>query len=257
MSNTTPSPAPIAVGPGEGEALWFVGTLAIVKASGATTGGRMAVVDQLAARGAGSPLHVHRREDEWFYVTEGELAFWVGGSRIAAPAGAFVYGPRDVPHTFEVVSERARFLLVAEPAGFEDFMRAAGGARRRPHDPAAALRAARPRPLARAGGRARRRDPRPARDPGLSRPPAAAAQAAAWATSTSRASDAPTSARIASSRADSSSGIVTRTATSQPPGAGESVHSWTMSERRQEITMAPSRPAATDVGMGKSGQPSR
>ena len=48
MSNTTPSPAPIAVGPGEGEALWFVGTLAIVKASGATTGGRMAVVDQLA-----------------------------------------------------------------------------------------------------------------------------------------------------------------------------------------------------------------
>jgi len=126
MSDTTPSPAPIAVGPGEGEALWFVGTLAIVKASGATTGGRMAVVDQLAARGAGSPLHVHRREDEWFYVTEGELAFWVGGSRIAAPAGAFVYGPRDVPHTFEVVSERARFLLVAEPAGYQDFMRAAG-----------------------------------------------------------------------------------------------------------------------------------
>jgi quercetin dioxygenase-like cupin family protein len=132
MSKTTASPAPIAVGPDEGEALWFVGTLAVVKASGATTGGRVAVVDQVAARGAGSPMHVHRREDEWFYVTEGELAFWVGGSRIAAPAGAFVYGPRDVPHTFEVVSERARFLLVAEPAGFEDFMRAAG-------EPAASL----------------------------------------------------------------------------------------------------------------------
>jgi quercetin dioxygenase-like cupin family protein len=125
MSDTTPSPAPIALGPDEGEALWFFGCLATVKASGATTGGRVAIIDHLAARGAGSPLHVHRREDEWFYVTEGELAFWVGGSRIAAPAGAFVYGPRDVPHTFEVVSERARWLLGAEPAGFEDFMRAA------------------------------------------------------------------------------------------------------------------------------------
>src|SRR5207247_11307826 len=40
-----------------------------------------------------------------------------------APAGAFVYGPRDIPHTFEVTSDEARFLLVAEPAGFEKFVR--------------------------------------------------------------------------------------------------------------------------------------
>ncbi len=116
--------APIALGPDEGEALWFLGGLVTVKASGATTGGRVAVIEHLAPRGAGSPLHVPRREDEWFYVTEGELTFWVGGQVVAAPAGSFVYGPRDVPPTFEVSSDRARFLLVVEPAGFEDFVRA-------------------------------------------------------------------------------------------------------------------------------------
>ena len=81
------------------------------------------MIEHLAPRGAGSPLHVHHREDEWFYVTEGELTFWVGGETIEAAAGAFVYGPRDVPHTFTVTSELARFLLVTEPAGFEEFMR--------------------------------------------------------------------------------------------------------------------------------------
>ncbi len=67
---------------------------------------------------------MHHREDEWFYVIEGELTLWVGGEVITAPAGAFVYGPRDIPHTFLVSSEQARFLLVTEPAGFEGFMRA-------------------------------------------------------------------------------------------------------------------------------------
>src|SRR5689334_21360621 len=104
--------APIALAPGEGEALWFMGGLTTIKASGAQTAGRVAVTETLAPRGAGSPLHVHRREDEWFYVIEGELTFWVGGETIVAPAGAFVYGPRDVPHTFLVSSEQARFLLV-------------------------------------------------------------------------------------------------------------------------------------------------
>jgi quercetin dioxygenase-like cupin family protein len=116
--------APIALGPGEGEALWFLGTLATVKATDETTAGRVAVIEHHAPRGSGSPLHVHHNEDEWFYVIDGELTFWVGGRVITAPAGSFVYGPRDISHTFTVSSEQARFLLVTEPAGFEKFMRA-------------------------------------------------------------------------------------------------------------------------------------
>ena len=116
--------APIAHAPGEGEHLWFFGGLTTIKTDGAASGGRVMVTEQLAPRGAGSPLHVHHNEDEWFYVLEGELTIWVAGKTIVAGTGGFVFGPRDVPHTFIVSSERARFLLVTEPAGMEGFIRA-------------------------------------------------------------------------------------------------------------------------------------
>lgn len=125
MTSSTEQLAPIALAPGDGEAFWGFGMLATLKASSETTDGRVAVIEHLAPQGAGSPLHLHRREDEWFYVLEGELTFWVGGQVVDAPAGSFVYGPRDIPHTFIVTSEEARFLLVTEPAGFDGFFRAA------------------------------------------------------------------------------------------------------------------------------------
>jgi len=125
MTSSTEQLAPIALAPGAGEARWGFGTLATIKAASEATAGRVVVIEPLAPRGAGSPLHVHRSEDEWFYVLEGELTFWVGGRVVEAPAGSFVYGPRDVPHTFMVTSEQARFLLVAAPGGFDAFFRSA------------------------------------------------------------------------------------------------------------------------------------
>jgi mannose-6-phosphate isomerase-like protein (cupin superfamily) len=76
----------------------------MVKASRESTDGHMAVVEMLAPPGFGSPLHVHRREDEWFYVIEGALTVWVDGEASEVPAGSFAYGPRDLPHTFLVSS---------------------------------------------------------------------------------------------------------------------------------------------------------
>jgi quercetin dioxygenase-like cupin family protein len=89
-SDPRPSLAPIALQAEEGEALWFLGFLVFVKASSESTDGRVAVIEHLGPRGAGSPLHVHSREDEWFYVIEGELTFWVGGDVIKGRAGSFV-----------------------------------------------------------------------------------------------------------------------------------------------------------------------
>ena len=128
MSASQDTLAPIAHRPGEGEHLWFFGGLTTIKADGAETGGRVMVTEQLVPRGSGSPLHVHHNEDEWFYVLEGELTIWVDGQTIVAPAGAFVFGPRDVPHTFIVSSAEARFLLVTQAAGFEGFIRTLGTA---------------------------------------------------------------------------------------------------------------------------------
>jgi quercetin dioxygenase-like cupin family protein len=123
-TTTTPSAAPIALQPGEGDARWFLGALGTIKAAAETTNGRLAVLEFRWPQGGGSPLHVHHNEDEWFYVIEGELTLWVGGEVIVAPAGSFVYGPRDIPHTFLVTSAEARFLMVTDPAPFADFVRA-------------------------------------------------------------------------------------------------------------------------------------
>ena len=109
-----------------GDSYWFFGTLLTLKATGDDTDGRVMGPENLAPRGAGSPLHVHHNEDEWFYVLEGELRLWVGGTTVEAPAGSFAFGPKDVPHTFEVASDTACFLLVTQPAGFESFVELLG-----------------------------------------------------------------------------------------------------------------------------------
>jgi quercetin dioxygenase-like cupin family protein len=128
----------VARGPEDGDAYGFFGTLVTIKAGARETGGAALITENLAPRGAGSPLHVHHNEDEWFYVLEGELTLWVGGEVHVLGAGGFAYGPRDIPHTFTVSSEQARFLLVTEPGGFEGFVRALGQSTQRREIPSAA-----------------------------------------------------------------------------------------------------------------------
>jgi mannose-6-phosphate isomerase-like protein (cupin superfamily) len=112
--------------PGEGEALWWVGLLAIIKATKEQTGGRYTLVEILAPDGYGSVLHVHHREDEGFWILEGELTFYVGDQTIKARPGSFLFGPKDVPHAFTVDSGPAKLLFVLSPAGFEDLVRDMG-----------------------------------------------------------------------------------------------------------------------------------
>jgi quercetin dioxygenase-like cupin family protein len=113
---------PYALAREEGRAVWFLGTLVMVKATGEQTGGAFGLIDNVMPAGFASPYHTHRNEDESFYVVEGEMSLYVGGERVKAGPGAFVYGPRGVPHGFEVEgTEPARILLQNHPAGFEGF----------------------------------------------------------------------------------------------------------------------------------------
>ena len=126
MSEPATQPSvPIALASGQGEAFWFFGTLATIKASSETTSGRVAVTAHLAPEGAASPLHVHHNEDEWFYVTEG--AATLGWRQDHSGVHRFVcIRTTRHPHTFMVTSPQARFLLVTERAGFEKFVRMLG-----------------------------------------------------------------------------------------------------------------------------------
>ena len=108
------------LGPGEGQAIWFLRNRMTVKASAATTGGAFGLVESLIAPGFSPPLHVHHLEDESFYVLEGELTMKCGDRTFRAAAGSFVFLPRDVPHTFVVEGERpARMLTLLTPGGGE------------------------------------------------------------------------------------------------------------------------------------------
>ena len=115
-----------ALEPGEGEALWWIGMLATIKATAEQTGGQYTLLEILAPEGFASPLHVHHFEDEAFYILEGEMTFYVGDQTIKAKPGSFLFGPKEVPHAFAVDSGPARLLFVLSPAGFENLVREMG-----------------------------------------------------------------------------------------------------------------------------------
>ncbi|HLM32729.1 MAG TPA: quercetin 2,3-dioxygenase [Gaiellaceae bacterium] len=116
--------APEVVRTGEGEARWWFGALAEIKATAADTGGQMTIVEVTEHPGAEAPLHVHHRDDEGFWVLEGEVTFEVGETTIEASAGDYVFGPRDIPHRFTVGDRGCRMLFVLVPGGFEELVRA-------------------------------------------------------------------------------------------------------------------------------------
>jgi mannose-6-phosphate isomerase-like protein (cupin superfamily) len=123
----TSSIRPFAVQRGEGAALRTpVGDTVRVKTSTRDTGGAMTVLEFAIAPGSGPALHTHVREDEVWYVLEGEFRFKAGEAMFRVPAGGMAFGPRRTPHTFQNVGAApGRLLVITAPSGaerfFEDF----------------------------------------------------------------------------------------------------------------------------------------
>ena len=116
--------APLKVASGEGEAHWWFGALAELKATAADTGGQLTIVEVTEHPGAEAPLHVHHRDDEGFWILEGEVTFEVGDQTIEASAGDYVFAPRDIPHRFTVGDRGCRMLFIMVPGGMEGVIRA-------------------------------------------------------------------------------------------------------------------------------------
>jgi mannose-6-phosphate isomerase-like protein (cupin superfamily) len=109
-----------AVGAGEGDAYWFLGTLITIKATGEDTGGAFSLLEQLAPPGFGPPLHVHHREDEPFLVLEGRVRFRCGDQEFLVEGGGYVFLPKGIPHRFRIEgSTPARLMQMTLPPGFE------------------------------------------------------------------------------------------------------------------------------------------
>lgn len=118
--------APYALGPEDGEAFWGLdNSLLTFKATAGQTGGGFSLAEEVAPRGEGTPLHVHREDDESFYILEGELTFYFGegGETTLASAGSFIHIPGGAAHAFRVDSETARYLISTTPQ-HERFYRA-------------------------------------------------------------------------------------------------------------------------------------
>lgn len=123
MSTGSTATEAFAHAAGEGEARWWLGSLTVIKATSRDTAGQFTLVEVMEGAGEG-PLHVHHREDEAFWVLEGEIVFEIGEKTIEAGPGSFLFGPRDVPHRYTVKKGPARLIFLLTPGGFEDLIRA-------------------------------------------------------------------------------------------------------------------------------------
>ena len=103
-----------------GRTVAVVGDIYRFLATGEDTNGKYATWEAIVPPGGGPPPHVHSREEEGFFVLEGEMTFHVGDDRIVAKAGTFANMPIGTPHSFKNESNTtARMLITIAPAGLE------------------------------------------------------------------------------------------------------------------------------------------
>ena len=103
--------------------VWYNGSLMTFLATGEETQGKFALIEAVGRKGNDPPPHIHRREDETFYVLAGEVVFSVGDRTIKGTPGTMIFLPRDVRHSFTIESEHARMLILVTPAGFEGWFK--------------------------------------------------------------------------------------------------------------------------------------
>ena len=93
------------------------------KATAEDTAGGLSAFELGAPARFGPGLHVHHREDEWYYVVDGNFLFDAGDERHELGTGASIFLPRDIPHRWanNSTTSLGRLLLVCQPGGFERF----------------------------------------------------------------------------------------------------------------------------------------
>ncbi|CAN5479358.1 hypothetical protein BH11PLA2_BH11PLA2_47670 [soil metagenome] len=104
----------------DGRTIAVVGDVYRFLATGEDTNGKYAIWEAIVPPGGGPPPHSHSREEEGFFILEGEITFQIGDQRIFATAGMFANMPVGTSHSFKNESDRpAKMLISVAPAGLE------------------------------------------------------------------------------------------------------------------------------------------
>jgi quercetin dioxygenase-like cupin family protein len=112
-------PKPYLADADGGRAIWHMGALMQFKATSEDTGNAFWLAEQTSHQGYASPVHLHTREDETFYVLDGELSIEIDGVLHRPGPGATVFAPRNLAHSYKVESATARWLVLGTPGGFD------------------------------------------------------------------------------------------------------------------------------------------
>ena len=104
-------------------AIWYNGHTFSFLLDAEQTAGAFVLLHCYFRKGGEPPAHFHTKEDETFYILEGEICFHIGDKKFTAKAGDLVYGPKTVPHSFSLVTDTAKALLLITPAGIETFFK--------------------------------------------------------------------------------------------------------------------------------------
>jgi len=121
--------AAVNIPPGEGRRTsWVLGELVTCKIPSRRTGGAYALFEVATRAGAGAPPHVQHREDESFYVLEGEYEFLVEGRTLRGRAGSLFYILKGTLHGHESVGAGVGRMLVSQTPGglYERFFEEVG-----------------------------------------------------------------------------------------------------------------------------------
>ena len=106
--------------PADGRTIAVVGDVYRFLATSEDTNGKYAMWEAIVPPGGGPPPHVHSREEEGFYILEGEITFQIGDERVVATAGMFANMPVGTQHSFKNESTLpAKMLISVAPAGLE------------------------------------------------------------------------------------------------------------------------------------------
>ena len=107
---------------GTGRAFWGPGDMYKFLITGEQSDGAFFVMEALVPPGGGPPPHIHRREDETFYILDGVCSIRVGENMLAASSGDFISIPRGTLHCFKNEGIRTmKMILTFVPAGIEKY----------------------------------------------------------------------------------------------------------------------------------------